>query len=311
MRANLLTLTGVILISHTALAAPIFTQLVVFGDSLSDNGNAAVALGGTLPGNYAPNAFTDGPATSSSTTGPFGLWIDQFAAKLGVADPQPYLANMATNTNYAVASAQTGSVNPQDISNQILAFSAAHAGIAPSSALYVIWGGANDLYDGTSSGTTAADNLYANILALAAEGAKSFLWLNLPQLGNTPRGAGSPALNAQSTLFDSEWAIDISKLKVAGKNIIGVDINSEFNQILANPALFGFTNVTSPAQGISGNPNNYLFWDTEHPTTAGDALIAQLALNDLVNTPEPSSFTMLLSAGIGICVLGLCRTLRS
>ena len=46
-------------------------QLVVFGDSLSDNGNAAIALGGTLPGNYAPNAFTDGATTLSSHLRPF------------------------------------------------------------------------------------------------------------------------------------------------------------------------------------------------------------------------------------------------
>src|ERR1700761_3820742 len=73
------------------------SSLVVFGDSLSDNGNAAIALGGALPGNYAPNAFTDGPATSPATSGPFGLWVDQLAPKLGVAPATPFLAG---GTNY-------------------------------------------------------------------------------------------------------------------------------------------------------------------------------------------------------------------
>jgi len=296
---------------YAALASPLVSvnQLVMFGDSLSDNGNAAVALGGTLPGNYAPNAFTDGPSTNPATTGPFGLWIDQFAADTGLPDPKPYLANPLLNTNYAVASAQTGSANPQDISNQLAAFTLAHPTGAPSTALYAIWGGANDLYNGTNTGKTAADDLYSNILTLSAEGAKYFLWLNLPQLGDTPRGAGSAALNTQSTDFDNEWATDISKLQTAGIFVIGVDINSEFNQILGSPGSFGFTNVTSPAQGIAGDPNKYLFWDTEHPTTAGDALIAQVAYTDLVSAPEPGSLTMLLGGlgVIGLCLLGRRR----
>lgn len=55
-------------------SAATINQLVVFGDSLSDNGNAVSALGGTLPGNYAPNAFTDGPNTTRATgAGPIGL----------------------------------------------------------------------------------------------------------------------------------------------------------------------------------------------------------------------------------------------
>jgi thermolabile hemolysin len=310
MRSKFLALLGVVLMSplYTALAGSInVNQLVVFGDSLSDNGNAAIALGGALPGNYAPNAFTDGPNTSPATTGPFGLWIDQFAALSGLPDPQPYLANPAVNTNYAVASAQTGSANLQDISNQLAAFTAAHPTGAPANALYVIWGGANDLYNGTNSGKTAADNLFSNIQILSAEGAKNFLWLNLPQLGETPRGAGSAALNTQSTNFDNEWAADISNLQSAGINVIGVDINSEFNQILGSPASFGFTNVTSAAQGIAGNPNKFLFWDTEHPTTAGDALIAQVAHTDLAAAPEPGSVAMLLGGIICLCVLGRRR----
>jgi outer membrane lipase/esterase len=307
MSINFLALVLVMPVCSFSLPITV-DQLVVFGDSLSDNGNAAIVLGGTLPGNYAPNAFTDGPATIPSTAGPFGLWIDQFAMKTGLPDPQPYLANPLSNTNYAVASAQTGSANPQDVSNQVAAFSLAHGGSAPANALYILWAGANDLYNATNSGKTAADNLAANIQALSSEGAKYFLWLNLPQLGSTPRGAGSAALNIQSAAFDSEWSSDIVLLNGIGIDVTGIDVNSLFSQILMSPASFGFSNVISPAQGISGNPNTYLFWDIEHPTTAGDALIAGVAFNGAVATPEPGSWGLLLIGVVSLLIVGGVRS---
>jgi phospholipase/lecithinase/hemolysin len=317
MRAKLVAVAAVLLISplYAAFALPITSvnQLVVFGDSLSDNGNAAIALGGTLPGNHAPNAFTDGPNTTPPTTGPFGLWIDQFAIKSGLPGPQPFLANPAANTNYAVGSAQTGSANPQDISNQLGAFAAAHPLGAPSSALYTIWGGSNDLLNGANNPITAADNLYANILALSGAGAKYFLWLNLPPLGDVPLALAldksspgtSAALNAASTAFNIEWGIDLAKLRSQGVYVIGVDINSLFNQITANPAAYGFADVTDPAQGLPVNPNTFLFWDGEHPTTAGDALVANLAFNDFTAAPEPASFAFAF-IGLGLIVTVHC-----
>ena len=62
-----------------------------------------------------------------------------------------------------------------------------------------------------------------------------------------------------------------------GVQIHLVNIQGLFQQVLANPANFGFTNVTGSAINSSLNGNGYLFWDQEHPTTAADALIAEVA----------------------------------
>jgi phospholipase/lecithinase/hemolysin len=207
-----------------SLPATSIYQLVVFGDSLSDNGNAAAALAsvGKTLGNYSANAFTDGPQTLPATSGPYGLWIDQFAAILGVPDPQPFLVNTplgpstgilsvnASATNFAVASALAGNnsnfsltsylnpANPQvpGTTNQVDLFLSFNGQQASPENVYVFWAGANNIFQSlgnVSSFATfpvvakdAADAVAANIATLANAGAKHFLWLNLPPLGHVP-----------------------------------------------------------------------------------------------------------------------------
>jgi phospholipase/lecithinase/hemolysin len=279
------------LLSPLAVASPIgsVNQLVVFGDSLSDNGNAAiVAAQLNIP--FPP--LSNGP-----------LWIDQLATKLSVPDPQPFLAQTG-GTNYAIATAQTGSNGLSGVSDQLIAFALAHPGGAPADALYTLWAGANDIFNGGNP-VLAADNIFNNILGLAAGGGKNFLWLNLPDLGLTPRaiaaGQTIPA-NLASGAFNAEWAVDLGKLQAQGINAVGVNVEALFTQIITTPGAFGFSNVTSPGEG-QPNPNSFLFWDDEHPTTAGHALVADLAFADL-SVPEPASISF---AALGLFSLVLWK----
>ena len=191
------------LLSPLAVASPIgsVNQLVVFGDSLSDNGNAAI-IAASMGIPFPP--LSNGP-----------LWIDQLAAKLSLPDPQPFLAGTG-GTNYAVATAQTGSNGLSGVSDQLAAFAAAHPGGAPADALYTLWAGANDIFNGGNP-VVAADNIFNNILSLAAGGGKYFLWLNLPDLGLTPRAVAAgqtiPA-NLASSAFNAEWAVDSASCKL-------------------------------------------------------------------------------------------------
>jgi phospholipase/lecithinase/hemolysin len=64
--------------------------------------------------------------------------------------------------------------------------------------------------------------------------------------------------------------------------------------MIANPANYGFTNVTTAALDdgvLSGQ--GYLFWDEVHPTTAGHHIVASAAAASMV--PEPSSIVLMLS----------------
>lgn len=316
---RLFPLLGAIFFSSTFLPviqAASFDQIVVFGDSLSDNGNVAIATNNQFPGtNYAPGRFTDGANTTPATSGPLGLWVEQLATRLGVSNPQPFLAG-TSGTNFAFASATTGSNGLFNISDQINLYGLSHPTDANPNALYTIWGGANDLFNNTNSPTQAASNLLSNIQSLAAGGAKNFLWLNLPALGSTPRGVienDVATLNAASVAFNQAWSSDIALLQGLGINVAGVDIYSLFGSITSNPGAYGITNVTTPAQGLANvDPNNYLFWDIQHPTTAGHGLVANAAYNSLTTTavPEPATSAFALLGLAGLAAAARVRKVR-
>jgi phospholipase/lecithinase/hemolysin len=294
------------------------SQIVTFGDSLSDAGNASIATLGAAPGpGYATRPVTGIPfpvgyfTNPQSGTGPSGLWVDQFAAKLGIADPSPALAPLG-GSNYAVGSALTGSANPADMQNQVNLFLATHPGNASPTALYTLWGGADDIF-AAQNPITAADNVATQIQELAADGAQNFLWFNLPNLGETPSVSGIPAAslaaNLASQAFNQEWALQVANLDSLGINVIGVNIDNLFNEILANPAAFGFSNVVAACNATPGcNPNTFLYWDTLHPTTYADSLVANLAYQDafgspMAATPEPPTVTLLALGAAGLLIL--------
>ena len=313
MRVKFFAVTGLVLLSPIcSVFASSFSQLVVFGDSLSDNGNAYIVSKGAYPGpNYGVDrhtgamVYSDGANTSPVAAGPGGLWVDQISSKLGVTDPQPFLAGTG-GTNYAVASAETGTANPQDMGYQLAAFSTTHPTGASSTALYAFWGGANDILD-SKSPTQAADNIETYIKTLSGEGAKNFVWLNLPLLGDTPDGKPEKALlNAASVAFNGEWAADLAALQGGGIHVVGANIDTLFTNLIGDPGAYGLANVTDKAQ-TSGLANDagYLFWDGKHPTSAGHALVADEVYNSLTPTPEPASgalaiFGMLAVAGVVI-----------
>lgn len=96
-----------------------------------------------------------------------------------------------------------------------------------------------------------------------------------------------------------------------GVNISRVDTFSMLQQIVADPSRYGFTNANTAcysgfvAPAIPPNsvtvcltPSSYVFWDSEHLTTAFNALLADRFYQAVV--PEPS---VLMNFLLGLVVL--------
>src|ERR1700733_10615742 len=296
--------------------------IYAFGDSLSDAGNVYAGSGGTIPGTpYVNGQFSNGP-----------VWVEDLASALGLA---PLSASLVGGSDYAYGGAETGTTpvhtaNTSDLTGttgQVAQFQAAHPSADPN-ALYTIWIGSNDLLDiltGAAPSQYAADitaavaNIDSAIASLAADGAKNFLILTVPDLGATPEAiAGGPevqfAASALAAEFDSALISGVDAIaSLDSLNLSTLDTYSLLDTIVANPSSYGFTNVTSPCvtgaiDYVGGTAcastlaaqNKYLFWDDLHPTEAGHAIVANAAL--AVVTPEP---TYVFLVAVGLLGMGL------
>ncbi|MEW5857584.1 MAG: SGNH/GDSL hydrolase family protein [Cyanobacteriota bacterium] len=275
----LLTLFGVLGFPN-AVSAQNLNQIYVFGDSLSDVGNVLEATNGQYPPSppYFQGRYSNGP-----------VWADYLASKLKLKS--------STETNFAYGGATTG--NSRQITPGLLAqiesFKATHSSANPK-ALYVVWAGANDYLRGATDSTVPINNLAIAVKSLSTAGAKNIVVVNLPDLGKLPgtrTTQRSDSLNVLTKKHNSGLATTLNGLRQQLNSDIKItylDVNSLYNQVTNNPKKFGFTNVTNACISrakICNNPNEYLFWDSIHPTTAAHKLFVELAFPALKSTPEP------------------------
>lgn len=314
-------------------AAPAFSALYVFGDSLSDGGNNQLVFGGLTGPNPTSATFigslpyaTAPGLRATYSNGP--TWVNSFAAGLGLGGfAQPSLAG---GGNYAFGGARTtvdGSGVPPFIPAPFPASVQtqlnAHLSSTPvsASALYVIAGGGNDVRDTLDA--VAANP--ANIVALATAGATAFatataqmvgtlqgggasnivVW-NVPDVGLSPAAlAGGPAAAGAASFISSVYNTALS-MALAGSSAQIFDLAGLIGSYVADPAAFGFSNVTQ-ACGFAGNgcsPATALFWDAIHPTAYAQGLVAGAMLTAV---PEPSTVWLFMAGLAGFGVLARRR----
>jgi phospholipase/lecithinase/hemolysin len=277
---------------RTVLSGGLVGNLVIFGDSFSDVGNAAIASaiasGGTKvvpnPALYYQGRFSNGP-----------LWVDTLAKYLGEPAVQPSLAG---GLDYAVGGATVAYQGPKSppfntfpipsLSAQVGEYLADHPQPIAANDLFVVWAGAND-FGGRVNPVVSADTLTSSLETLASAGARQFVVPNLPAGGLTPfiRGRGPAAIaaaNQWSAAFDARLAADLTAFQSgSGATVVSVDVAGLVQQAVQPGNPFGFVNTTdavgpmSPgsfllASVTATDPQDYLWYDGVHPTSKAHQL---------------------------------------
>lgn len=307
-----------------AASAAQFTGVVVFGDSLSDAGFYRPFLASLgLP---SPVVNTLG----RFTTNPGPVWSELVSQYYGITPG----ASNANGTIFAQGGARVAEASPltppgqsqRPVTTQIGEYLTRNGGAADPGALFAVWAGANDLFvnlGAFQAGGITQAQLQTNVLAAAAAevgqvarlkaaGARYVLVFGLPDVGATPQfaGAGAATAGAVTALSAGYNTTLFTGLASAGIRAITVDTFSLLSEVRANPAAYGFTNITGIACGpfppitttgssqfcgptnlvAPGADQTYLFADGVHPTTGAHRIIGDFVTSMLEG---PTSYSLL------------------
>lgn len=300
--------------SHADDATIRFRHIVVLGDSLSDQGNllaATTVLGPQFnqPPIPSPDHYFDGRFSNGENY--VGILARKLGVKL--APSQLGGDNYAfggARTNYNRVEFRAGvppplpngvypvGAYPWSLDGEREAFLANARRVADPNSLYIVFSGANDLSDAliafavfhqdpTPAIARAVQGIHDVIGAFQTAGARTVLVPNLPNLGVVPsvtqNGAAFAGLATRLTL-QYNAALDAMLATITGVNIVEFNTFAFTTDVVAHPADYGFVNVTQPCFSgyvapdptgtVCANPDQYVFWDVEHPTTRLHELLA-------------------------------------
>ncbi|WP_292050991.1 MULTISPECIES: autotransporter domain-containing protein [unclassified Brevundimonas] len=270
-------------------SAQTYDRLVVFGDSLSDNGNLYGATNGAQPASppYWQGRFSDGRT---------------FAEQLGFTAAN-FNGPVTGSINLAFGGARTDSqAAPLGMQLQLASY-VSRGGRFGAGDLVSVLGGANNIFQGlpvagasaNPTGTiavtsrSAASDISGLVGAVAQAGAGTIVVTNLPRLSVTPqfRGtAAAPLADFAVTTFNTALYNNLASVASSnpGANIIQVDLFTAGDALSANPEAFGIRNATQACfNGVTvcSNPGEYFYFDGVHPTTKGHSIIASM-VNDYI-----------------------------
>jgi len=264
------------------------TGLLVFGDSLSDVGNAHALRGDA--------AFPCPPHWQGRRcNGP--LWVELLAEGLGLP---PLVHSGAGGRDYAFGGARSGEgMSPKGVPNlltQVEGFLSAGGSVEPG-CLVVVRAGANDYLDTTPTpavGHRVNQHLFEAVERLCARGLRQFLvpselpWghspIQLPGLGEQERHGLNGLITRQNANLREELEALAARRELT---VAQPDAHALFLAVRAAPAAHGFTEIERPA--LVNEPARepvdaagHLWWDPwAHLTSAFHRCLAVEALQAL------------------------------
>jgi phospholipase/lecithinase/hemolysin len=278
----LLALLSCALAPLGALAGP-YTDLIVFGDSLSDVGNTSASTFGIQPGsNYYQGRFSNGPT-----------YAERLSSGLGLG---ALTRDGAGGDNFAYGGAETNGPGGfeglflNSLVEQVTEYLDRLDGATPSpQTLFVVFIGANDyLRGGQTSATTPAGVVQTQLNRLISAGARQLLGVNLPLLGLTPEYSTNPAgaatISGRAAAYNDALENVYATVETTNPAVTlhRLDVESLFSGFLDSATELGFTNTTQQGRTASGGSLDgapgYVFWDGVHPTREAHALLGEAAI---------------------------------
>ncbi|KAK9763982.1 hypothetical protein K7432_008906 [Basidiobolus ranarum] len=265
------TLFSILVASQAAYAK--INRIVAYADSLTDNGNC-YRYSGIPSAPYHEGRFSNGPT-----------WIDYTAKALGV--PQ-------TNHGYGGATSNNDYVYSQFGDYVIPGFKQQLEQLPPPSGdqkqnVYVIFIAANDIlalgHAGTHivvrnyTATTIVDNVMEGVRLLdTTHKARNLLVFNQFPLYRFPSIKSQDKAYIKNVIsqFNSELFKRVDAMKKA--HITHVDVHTWLTGILDDPTAYSFKITNTSCLNSSGacdSPDEYVLWDTIHPTTKLHKLLGE------------------------------------
>ena len=291
------TCAGVVAVAAVLASQPVMAQtgLIFFGDSLTDSGNlyettrALNAHTPQVPVLPPPSSYYQGRYSNGPT------YAETLPGLLGVPD--------ANVLSFAFGGAESGDMNSHRSAATIFNLlnvdaldqvgrAVSDGAVGPDSlAVYFI--GGNDYVNRFSPDpqalqtlvTTVIGNINTGISTLARAGQKNFVVLNLPNMGDTPAARVLGARDAFGQLaaaHNAALAQAVNGLESRlGVEITLVALDDLFDDVVANPGLYGLSDTMKPCFFNPGQPpppgtardcstteatDSGLFYDDIHPT---------------------------------------------
>lgn len=310
--AHFLLLILIGLFSNISSAQQGYSNVIAFGDSLSDTGNLLSELPFSLP-EFLPfyeNRISNGPVA-----------LDIMAEELGYSAAASFhLLDSPSGYNYAVAGGNVLGNDPEDLESQVNAHLSRVNNTTDPEALYVLIMGGNDIR-GIRSITSATlanaeielivDQLILQLTRLSDAGAQQLFVANVPNIGVIPQTLQlGETVSAQAQLYTQTYnALLKDRLTIfsqqTGVNIKLFDLYEVLEGIISNASQLGFTNTQEGCFlfdldfDISDIQidfhedclfglrfDRFVFFDNLHPTNATNQIVAQ-AMIEKLNEPEP------------------------
>ena len=288
---SLVETTEIALFLLAQTLTPQYSDLLVFGDSLSDMGNARSTLNVPDVPPYWQGRFSNGP-----------VWIEHVGDRIGLSTSIG--TGSSTGDNRAFGGSQTGAgysyVVLPNVGTQISAYLANVQSTIPSGSIVALWAGGNDFLYGSANSNVIITNMEVHIRQLSTAGATEFIIPNLPPLELTPEilsrsQAQQSTIRSEVISYNQKLASLVGNLSAElSLTIHMVDAWSIFHEIVQNEDHLGFTDTQSAAcrggasllplpicnsgDPIAPNVDEYLFFDKAHPTRVMHQTIGDIAI---------------------------------